>query len=79
MRVRGRRLPTHPVDLIQWSLTVQPALMKQTRLQDASIPENVKNPLKAPSGSPAKSLRLASATVGRLHHRPESLHRMTHE
>ena len=42
MRVRGRRLPTHPEDLIQWILTVQPALMKQTGLQDASIPENVK-------------------------------------
>ena len=46
MRVKGRGLPTHPVDLIQWSLTVQLALMKQTRLKDASIPENVKKDMK---------------------------------
>ena len=42
MRVSGRRLPTHLEDLIQSILTVQPALMKQTGLQDASISETVK-------------------------------------
>ena len=70
MRFNGRRLPTHPEDLIQSFLIVQPALMKktgmkikgikimkisgfmrpqqfgtalmkQTLLQDAAIPENV--------------------------------------
>ena len=50
------------------------ALMQQTRLQDADITECVKkdvkyltlNPLKAPNGSPAKSLRTDSETPGRL-------------
>ena len=49
------------------------ALMQQTRLQDADITECVKkdvkhhtrNPLKAPNGSPAKSLRTDSETPGR--------------
>ena len=53
MRVRRRTLPTHPDDLIQWILTVQSALMKQTGLQDAShrtisslknLMKNIKNP-----------------------------------
>ena len=60
------------------------ALMQQTRLQDADITERVEkdvkyltlNPLKAPSGSPAKSLRLDSETPGHHRRRPECLHRM---
>ena len=37
------------------------------------------NLLKAPNGSPAKSLRLVNVTVGRLHQRPECLHRLSQE
>ena len=61
MRVRGRRLHTHPVDLIQWVLTAQLALMKQMGLQDAAIPENLTYQfLKAP-----KTRSLASPSAKR--------------
>ena len=71
MRVRRPTLPTHPDDLIQWILTVQAALTKQ------ALKHLVHKYLKAPNGSPAKSSRLISVTVGRLHHRPQGHHRLS--
>ena len=60
-------------------------LKDMTNLTSAEMPlkQGMQNPtyklLKAPNGSPAKSLRLVSVTVGRLHLRPERFHRMSQE
>ena len=73
MRVRRRTLPTHPDDLIQWSLTVQSALMER------ALKNLMHKCLKAPNGTPAKSPRLGSVTVRRLHRRPEWLCRKSQQ
>ena len=53
------------------------------RVVDSATQKDMKNQtynlFTAPNGSPAKSLRLVSVTVGRLHQRPECLHRMSQE
>ena len=67
MRVMGRMLPTHPKDLIQWSLTVQSALMERAL---KNLMHKCLKALKAPNGTPAKSPRPGSVTVTRLHRRP---------
>ena len=91
MRFSGQTLPTHTEDLIQSFLIVKPALMKKTgtkingiKIQwsltkKSTLMERALRNLKAPNGSPAKSSRLISVTVGRLHQKPECLHRMSQE
>ena len=91
MRLSGRKLPTHPEDLIQPFLIVQPALMKKTGMKingikiqwsltkKSTLMERALRNLKAPNGSPAKTSRLISVTVRRLHPRPERFHRVSRQ